>query len=85
MDGDKGVAAIELAAALGDKKIVLISQPYRLRSQNDGISHGLRNMPPACFCGDPYGNRLRRRPGMDGDRGVAAIELAAALGDKKSF
>ena len=38
MDGDKGVAAIELAAALGDKKIVLISQPYRLHSQNDGIS-----------------------------------------------
>ena len=57
MDGDRGVAAIELAAALGDKKIVLISQPYRLHSQNDGISPDLKNMPPACFCGDPYGNR----------------------------
>ena len=74
MDGDGGVAAIELAAALGDKKD---------RSDFTAVPAALSeqwNLPrpekhaTGMFSVTRTGIDLCRRPGMDGDYGVGPVQ-----------
>lgn len=38
-----------LSRTLLQPKCASVHNPYRVRSEAHGLSHGLRNMPPACF------------------------------------
>jgi hypothetical protein len=74
MDGDKGVGPVQPGNAPGDKKDrsdftavpAALSERWNL-PRHDGIRTGIE---------------LRRRPGMDGDKGVGPVQPGNAPGDK---